>query len=153
MRLTLLIPLLFSISTYAAETNSDTFKINVATQTYQCTVNNQSLKCNPINQVEQKVLDLKKNDGKIQVADNAKGLSFDLATSLNNGNIIYDITMCSNTACTVNTIYSGSNGAINQIMLGQYNITESSFFVLGVSLSSQNQILNISEKIQSLIKH
>lgn len=144
--------LIFPLSTFAADTNSDTIKINVATQTYQCTIANQSLSCNPVNQVEQKVLEVKKNDGKIQVADNPKGLSFDLSTSINNGNVLYDITLCSNTSCTVNNVYSGPNGAINQILLGQYNITEKSFYVLGVSLSSQNKILDIGEKIH-LIKN
>jgi hypothetical protein len=130
--------------------NIDSVKLNIGTQTYQCTITNQNLDCKPVNDVERKIIDINKNNGHVQIADAPKGLSVDLNTNLNNGNVIYNITLCSNTSCSINNVYSGATGAINQIMLGQYNITEKSFFVLGVSLTNSNKILDIGERVRAI---
>lgn len=149
MKSLLIASLIFSASPFAAEPSA-TVKLSLATQTYQCTIANQNLNCTPVNQIERKVMDINKNGGKVQIADAAKGLSLDLVTSLNNGNVLYDLTLCSNTACTINDVYSNANGSINQVMLGQYNITETSFFVLGVSLTNASGAVDFSEQINRL---
>lgn len=141
--------ILLSSSLLAAEQGS-TVKLAIATQTYKCTIANQNLSCAAANEIQKKVIDLNKNGGKVQIADAARGLSLDLSASLADGNVNYDLTLCSNTVCTINDVYSNSQGSISQIMLGQYNLTESSFYVLGVSISSTNGIVDFRNAINKL---
>lgn len=128
---------------------SDNIKLNIATQTYQCTISDQKLNCNPTNAVQSKVLEIGKNNGGITVSDTPKGLSLEINTQLNNNNVNYNLTLCSNTACSINNVFSDNLGSINQLTMGQYNITEKSFFVLGVSIVSlkSNSNLNLNDTI------
>ncbi len=148
------ISLLLSAASFADDTPtntaSDTVKVLVGTQTFKCDLNG-SLSCKAINEIQQKEMVVKKDGGKIQIAEQSKGLSADIVTSLNNGNVIYDITLCSNTVCTVSDNNGGSNGYINQSMFGQYNITEKTFYVLGFFINSENNSVNLSESIYSKI--
>lgn len=132
----------------AASFAEDTVKVLVGTQTFQCEING-NLSCKAINNVQQKEMSIKKDGAKIQIADQAKGLSADIITSLNAGNVVYDITLCSNTACSISDNNGGSNGYINQTMFGQYNITEKTFYVLGFFINSENKSVDLAEKIYS----
>lgn len=129
--------------------STDTVKINVATQTYQCTIT-QSLTCTPVNQVQTKIMEINKVDGKISIADAPKGLSMDLVSSVENGNVYYDITICSSKSCSLNNVAGGTTGKIAQTMFGQYNITEKSFYVLGVSYNTDNAPIDFQRKISAL---
>jgi hypothetical protein len=141
--------ILFCSNLFAADTNTDVVKINVATQTYQCTIT-QNLSCTPVNQVEQKVMEINKNGGKVSIADAPKGLSVDLVSSVTNGNIFYDITLCSSKACSLNNVAGGATGSIAQTMFGQYNITEKSFYVIGVSFNTTIKLVDFESKIHNL---
>ncbi len=141
---------IFSSSLLFAIEPTSTVRLAIATQTYKCTFANQNLNCAAANEIEKKVIDLNKNGGKVQIADATRGLSLDLLASLNNGNVNYDLTLCSNTVCTINDVYSNPAGSINQVMLGQYNLTESSFYVLGVSISSSNGVVDFRSAINKL---
>lgn len=127
---------------------ADSVSVVVGTQTYQCSMT-EGLKCNPVNAVQQQQITLKKNGGKIQIADSARGLSVDIATSVENNQVSYDATFCSNTVCTLSTNNGGVNGYIDQTMFGQYNITEKTFYVLGFFITSQNKTINLKEKVMS----
>ena len=143
---------ILSASSLFAVEPASTVKLSIATQTYKCTITNQNLNCAAANEIQTKVIDLSKNGGHIQIADAPRGLSMDVSTSLTNGNVNYDLSLCSNTVCTINDVYSNAAGSINQIMLGQYNLTESSFYVLGVSISSTNGIVDFKTAINKLKK-
>ncbi len=125
---------------------ADTVKVAVGTQTYQCTING-NLTCNPVNEVQQQTMTLKKNGGHFQIADTPRNLSADIDTTLENGQVSYAVTFCSHTVCTLSTSNGGANAYINQTMFGQYNVTEKSFYVLGFFINSQNTPVNLQEKI------
>jgi len=133
----------------AYEATGDTVKLNVATQTFQCNITNQSLNCSPINQVSQKTIDVPKNAGKFQVQDSPKGLSMDVSTAFADSEVSYHMTLCSNTTCTINDSYGGAEGRIDQVMYGQYNLTEKSFSVLAVAISSTASNVNLLNRIQN----
>jgi hypothetical protein len=129
----------------------DSVKVTVGTQTYLCEIAAQ-LNCKAVNQVQQQEMALKKNGGKIQIADKDRGLSADIITSLDKNNVVYDITLCSSQSCSINTVTSDTTGNINQVMAGQYNITQKSFYVLGFFISTHASGLNLEEKeLNSLI--
>ena len=130
----------------------DTVKVSVGTQTYLCTLTSQ-LTCNPTNQVQQQVMNLKKNGGKIQIADKERGLSADIDTSLDHNNVIYDLTLCSDKTCSISTVNSDAVGNINQLMLGQYNITEKSFYVLGFFINSQGKAMDFEAALLKKFHH
>jgi hypothetical protein len=123
----------------------DTVSVLVGTQTYQCTTAG-GLKCNAVNSVQQQQMTIKKNGGKIQIADSARNLSADISTSVDNNEMSYDVAFCSKTVCTQSSSNGGAVGYINQTMFGQYNLTESSFYVLGFFISSQNKALDLETK-------
>jgi hypothetical protein len=149
-RLSFCLPILcafFAFSAFSAETKAladETQKVLIGTQTYQCDINPQ-LSCKAINNVQQKEILIKKNGGKIQIADAPKGLSADIDTTFENSQMSYDITLCSKTVCTTSNSNGGQNGYINQTMFGQYNITEKTFFVLGFFINSENHPVNLEE--------
>lgn len=138
--------LFFSNQIFAA----DTIKLNVATQTYQCQIANQNLNCQPVNQVQSKIIDMPRSNGRINVADAPRNLDLEIDTALNNNNMIYTLTLCSAKTCTINDVYSNATGGINQVMLGQYDITETSFYVLGVSVTNGTGVLDFSNSIEKL---
>ena len=141
--------LLNNYDSIASEVVDETIKVMVGTQTYQCEIANQSLSCKPVNSVQQKEMNIKKNGGRIQITDAPRGLSVEITTSLDNTQVNYNASLCSNTVCTVTDNNGGVNGYINQTMFGQYNITEKSFFVLGFFINSQIKPVNLEEKIKS----
>lgn len=124
----------------------DSVKVSVGTQTYLCTING-NLTCNAVNDIEQQTLTLKKSGGHFQIADAPRKLSADIDTTVENAQVSYSVTFCSNTVCTLSTSNGGANAYINQTMFGQYNITEKSFYVLGFFINSQNAPVNLQEKI------
>ncbi len=124
----------------------DNVKVTVGTQTYLCEITNQ-LNCKAVNLVQQKEILLKKNNGKIQIQDKERNLEAEIDTSLNNNNVVYDLTLCSTTSCTMSTVTSDNGGSINQILSGQYNITQKSFYVLGFFISTKAVMINLEEKI------
>ena len=125
---------------------ADSVKVAVGTQTYQCTING-NLTCNPVNEVQQQTMTIKKNGGHFQIADAPRNLSADIDTTVENGQVSYAVTFCSHTVCTLSTNNGGVNAYINQTMFGQYNVTEKSFYVLGFFINSQNTSVNLKEKI------
>jgi hypothetical protein len=124
----------------------DTVKVTVGTQTYLCEITTQ-LSCKAINQVQQKEMILKKNGGTVSIEDKAQNLSGDIVTSLDKSSVVYDMTLCSALACTINTVTTDASGTINQVIAGQYNITQKSFYVLGFFISTHTHGVNIEEKI------
>jgi hypothetical protein len=124
----------------------DTVKVRVGTQSYHCELNPE-LNCNAANEVQQKVISLKKNGSSIEVEDKARGLSASTAVSLNGANVVYDITICSAQSCTISTVTSDSTGNINQVLSGQYNITQKSFDILGFFITTNTGISDFKEKI------
>lgn len=121
---------------------ADSVNVIVGTQTYLCTTSG-GLKCNPVNTVQQSQFTLLKNGDKVQIADSARGLSADITTSVKNGLMSYGIVLCSKTVCTQSSNNGGAAGYINQMMFGQYNLTESSFYVLGFFITSQNKAMDL----------
>ena len=140
----------FNLASAHSLADQENVKLSVASQTFQCSIANQQLNCKPLNQPVEQTVDLAKNNGKFTVADTDKGLSLDISTTLDGGNVNYNLTECSNTVCTLNNVYSDSSGSINQVIAGQYNLTEASFYVLGVSLTNQNKILNIGQQLAKI---
>jgi hypothetical protein len=134
---------IFSSSQILAD---DTVKVTVGTQTYLCEITSQ-LSCKAINQVQQKELLLKKNGGTVNIEDKSQNLTGDIVTSLDKSNVVYDLTLCSALACTINTVTTDTAGTINQVMAGHYNITQKSFYVLGFFISTHTHGVNIEEKI------
>ncbi|MGZ3787880.1 MAG: hypothetical protein ACXVLQ_05120 [Bacteriovorax sp.] len=124
----------------------DTVKATIGTQTYLCELTTQ-LSCKAVNQVQQKEMLLKKNAERIQIEDKDRGLSAEVSTSLDNNNVVYDLTICSSQSCSMSTVTSDPSGNINQVMSGQYNITQKSFYVLGFFISTHANGLNLEDKI------
>jgi hypothetical protein len=127
----------------------DTVRVTVGTQTYHCEIGT-ALTCNPVNEVQQKTILLKKNGGNLSVEDKARNLSAYTVTSLSGAKVVYDITICSSQSCSISTVTSDSSGNINQVISGQYNITQKSFDVLGFFISTQNGVVDLQAKIQNL---
>jgi len=124
----------------------DTVKVTVGTQTYLCELSSE-LNCKAVNAVQQKEILLKKQSGKVQIEDKAKGLSAEVITNFVNNSVVYDMTLCSNQSCSISTTTSDATGNINQVMSGQYNITQNSFYVLGFFISTHANAVNLEEKI------
>jgi hypothetical protein len=129
----------------------ESVKVVVGTQTYRCELGAE-LNCHPVNEVQQKTILLKKNGGAVNVEDKPRNLSADLSTSLNNGLVVYDVTLCSGQSCSISTVTTDSTGTIDQVLSGQYNITQKSFDVLGFFISSHVGFINFSDKILASIK-
>ena len=129
----------------------DTVKVTVGTQTYHCELGAE-LSCKAINQVQQKSLLLKKNGGQVGVEDKPQGLNADVSTSLNGTNVVYDFTICSAQTCSVTTTTSDSTGKINQVISGQYNITQKSFNILGFFISNQAGAIDLQEQVLQNIR-
>ena len=128
----------------------DTVKVTVGTQTYHCEINSE-LSCKAVNEIQQKAILLKKNGGEVGVEDKPRGLTADTVTSLNGTNVVYDVTICSAQSCSISTVTSDSTGTINQVISGQYNITQKSFDVLGFFISTHAGVVNLQEKIMQKI--
>ena len=124
----------------------DTVKVTVGTQSYHCDLGSE-LNCKAINEVQQKVINLKKNGGQVGAEDKVRGLSADVITSLNGNNVVYDVTICSGQSCSISTVTSDLTGKINQVISGQYNITQKSFDILGFFISTQANAINLQETI------
>jgi hypothetical protein len=130
----------------------DTVKVTVGTQTYLCEITNQ-LNCKATNQVQKADMQLKKNAGQINIQDKERKLNGEIATSLDHGNVVYDLTICSAESCSLSTVTTDPNGSINQVMSGQYNITQKSFYVLGFFISTHASDVNFEDKILANISH
>ena len=124
----------------------DTVKVTVGTQTYLCELTSQ-LNCKAVNQLQKQDIQLKKNAGQISIADKERNLTADIATTLENNNVVYDVTLCSSQACSLSTVTSDPTGNINQVMSGQYNITQKSFYVLGFFISTHANGVNLEENL------
>jgi hypothetical protein len=142
---------LFLLTTTAAFSD-DTVKVKVGTQTYLCEITTQ-LNCKAVNQVQQKEILLKKNSGSVHIEDKERGLTADIATTIDNNNVTYDITLCSAQSCTLNTVTSDTIGNINQTMSGQYNITQKSFYVLAFFISGHTGAVNFDVDILNKLPH
>lgn len=129
----------------------DSIKVTVGTQSYHCTLGSE-LDCKAVNEIERKTVLLKKNGGTVGAEDKERGLSADVATSLNGGNVIYDVTICSSQSCSVSTVTSDSIGSIDQVISGQYNITQKSFDVIGFFVSTHSTLANFQAKILNGMK-
>ena len=129
----------------------DTVKVRVGTQSYHCELNPE-LSCKAVNEVQQKVILLKKNGGQVGVEDKLRGLTADAVTSLNGTDIVYDVTICSAQSCSISTVTSDSTGKINQVISGQYNITQKAFDVLGFFISTQAGVTNLKDLILKKIE-
>ncbi len=125
--------------------DAESIKVLVGTQTYHCETNG-GLSCKAINAVQQKEIFIKKNGGKIQVVDEPRNLSADITTTMDNGEMNYDITLCSQSVCTQNSSNGGASGIIDLTMFGQFLLSEKSFYVLGFFISSQNRAAPLEEK-------
>ncbi|MBC7538922.1 MAG: hypothetical protein H7281_08875 [Bacteriovorax sp.] len=124
----------------------DTVKVTVGTQTYHCDLGAE-LSCKAVNEVQQKAIVLKKVGGQVGVEDKARGLTAEAVTSLSGTNVVYDVTICSGQSCSISTLTTDSTGTINQVISGQYNITQKSFDVLGFFISTQTPVVDLQEKI------
>lgn len=127
---------------------ADTVTALIGTQTYQCSFG-PDLVCKPANELQQKQIVLKKNGSSLKIADAPRGLEAIIDTSVTDGDMSYDITFCSKTVCTLSSNNGGPEGYINQTMLGQYNMTEKTFFVLGFFITTQNKAANLQDLIQA----
>lgn len=142
--------LLFLISNGAMA--DETIKVTVGTQSYHCELGAE-LKCLAVNDIQRKTIQLKKNDGSVAVEDKPRGLSIDVSTSLSEGRVVYDLTTCSLQSCSISTVTTDFSGSINQVVSGQYNITQKSFDIIGIFLTTQNGLsFNLEDKILSRIK-
>lgn len=130
----------------------DTVKVMVGTQTYFCEIAGQ-LNCKAVNQLQKQEMLLKRNAGQISIQDKERNLTADISTTLDNNNIIYDLTLCSAQACTISTAASNAAGDVNQIMVGQYNITQKSFYVLGFFINNHSSNVNIEESLLSKVSN
>ena len=130
----------------------DTVKVTVGTQTYHCDLGAE-LSCKAVNEVQQKVIVLSKSGGQVGVEDKARGLTVSAVTSLSSKNVVYDLTICSSQSCSISTVTSDSTGKINQVISGQYNITQKSFDVLGFFISTQGDASNLQDKIIQKLDH
>lgn len=130
----------------------DTVKVTVGTQTYLCEITSQ-LNCKAANQVQKTDLQLKRNGGQINIQDKDRKLNAEIATSLDYNNMIYDLTICSAETCSQSTVTTDPNGSINQVMAGQYNITQKSFYVLGFFISTHATDVSFEDKILTNISH
>lgn len=125
--------LIISTSVFA----EDSVKVLIGTQTYFCQITDQ-LSCQAANQVQQQQVLIKKDGAKLEITDDKYNLKATIETSLNQSkSVVYDFTLCSKESCTVSTATTDSAGTINHMMLGQYNITQKSFYVLGFFISNQ----------------
>lgn len=140
--------LLISTQTFA----SDSVKIMISTQVFHCDLD-EKLHCQAISQIQQEEFLLKKDGGRVQLEDKEHGLNADIVTSLDNNNVIYDMTLCSSESCTMSTINSDSNGNINQSMSGQYNLTQKSFYVLLFFITNQVNSINVKEHFLKVMPH
>ena len=140
--------LLVSNSAFA----DDTVKVTVGTQSYHCDLGAE-LNCKAVNEVQQKAIVLKKNGGQVGVEDKPRGLAASAVTSLNGTNVVYDVTICSGQSCSISTVTTDSTGKINQVISGQYNITQKSFDVLGFFISTQAGVTDLQEKIIQKLDH
>lgn len=137
--------LAISTSVYAAE---DTVTALIGAQTYKC-VNGKEVVCSPVNELKQQEVVLKKDGSTFSIADEDRKLDALIETSVDDGDMYYDITFCSQTVCTISSSNGGSEGYINQTMFGQYNITQESFFVLGFFITTQDKAANLKDLIQA----
>lgn len=126
----------------------DTVKVTVGTQTYYCEITTQ-LNCKAVNQLQKKEIQLKRNAGQVSIEDKERGLTADIATSLDNNNMVYDLTLCSSQACSLSTVTTDPTGNIKQVMSGQYNITQKTFYVLGFFISTHANGANMEENLLS----
>ena len=124
----------------------DTVKVTVGTQSYHCDLGSE-LSCKAVNEVQSKVILLKKSGGQVGVEDKPRSLTATADTSLNGTNVVYDVTICSALSCSASTVTSDSTGKINQVISGQYNITQKSFDILGFFISTQAGIVNLQDII------
>jgi hypothetical protein len=147
-KIIIFLSLLISATSFA----DDTVKVTVGTQTYLCEITNQ-LNCKPANTVQKTEILVKKNAGQINIQDKERKLNGEIATSLDHGNIVYDLTLCSQDSCSLSTVTTDPSGSINQVMSGQYNITQKSFYVLGFFISTHASDVNFEEKILTNISH
>lgn len=130
----------------------ETLKIAVGTQSYHCELGAE-LKCVALNEVQSKIIQLKKNNGIVVVEDKPRGLSVNVSTSLDKGRVVYDLTTCSPQSCSMSTVTTDTLGGINQVVSGQYNITLRSFDIIGFIISTQAGINNdLEDKILSKIR-
>lgn len=139
----LLLSLLLSSTIVLA---ADTINVTIGTQTYFCELASQ-LNCKAVNQLQKEDIQLKKNGSVVSIADKERNLSAEIATSLNNNNVVYDLTLCSSQACSLSTVTSDPAGTINQVASGQYNITQKSFYVLGFFISTHSKGINFEERL------
>jgi hypothetical protein len=147
-KIIIFLSLLISVASFA----DDTVKVTVGTQTYLCEITNQ-LNCKATNKIQKTEIFVKKNAGQINIQDKERKLDGEIATSLDHGNVVYDLTLCSPDSCGLSTVTTDSNGSINQVVSGQYNITQKSFYVLGFFISTHASDINLEEKILTNISH
>jgi hypothetical protein len=138
----------FSLANVSNATNvtDETVKVTVGTQTYHCELGAE-LSCKAVNEVQQKIIQLKRNGGQVGAEDKARALTADVVTSLDGSNIIYDVTICSAESCSISTTTTDSTGEINLVVSGQYNITKKSFDVLGFFISTNASVTDLQSKV------
>jgi hypothetical protein len=134
---------LSSSSIFSAEL--DTVKVFVATQSYHCELG-AALNCKAVNEVQSKVIAMKKSGGQLLIEDKPRGLSAEVVTSLDKTNVVYDTTLCSNEACSIITSNSDSTGRVNQTASGQYNITQKAFDVMAFLITSDVNAAGIENR-------
>lgn len=128
----------------------DSVRVTVGTQTYHCELGAE-LNCTAINEVQQKTIMLKKSGGEVGAEDKAHKLSASVLTTLSGTNVVYEMTICSSKTCSLTSTTSDSSGAIDQVVSGQYNITEASFDVIGFFITTNTGMTNFQDKIQQRI--
>lgn len=140
--------LIFSASSFA----SDSVKVLIATQVFHCQFN-ETLNCRAIDQIQRKEILLKKDSGGVQLVDKEHGLRADILTSLDNNNVIYEMTLCSSESCTTSTVDSDSVGNISQSMSGQYGQTQKSFYVLLFYITNKIDSVNLNKHFLKAMPH
>jgi hypothetical protein len=136
--ISLLLILLTNVSLSFAD---DTVRLFAATQTYFCEMSDQ-MNCKAVNQPQQKEILLNKNGGNVRIEDKEHKLSANAYVSMENTNVAYEMTLCSEQVCSVSVMITDSTGTITQSMSGQYNLTQKSFYVLLFFITTNIQKTN-----------
>jgi len=129
-----LIALLFALP-LANSFAGDTVRVLIGTQSYSCQFNPE-LSCAPLNELQKAVMDLKKNGGGVDINDKERNLAGAIRTSVAEGKVNYGMTICSLDSCSAVDTSGGVNGDINQVISGQYKVSETSFNVLAFFITT-----------------
>lgn len=142
-------PMIFSHFSQAKVLEDDEQKVNliIGAQTYLCEQANEQISCHAVGELQRKQVSIYKSGGYIGLKDKARNLTAEIVTSVVDTSVVYKATLCSRQTCSNSHVWTDPKGTVNQVMSGQYNITQKSFYILGFFLTTSGTLDNLNEKI------